>query len=250
MLHRSLRESFRILVRFDSLHEAVAFLRDGRNRDYQTKDELLLAFVEAYQTEGVPHRLAPLLLGALQPGLRRLFHRHARRWPSLEDAELWTQITVSFLEVASSYNIRRRPHRVAKNLLMDTLRRTLRWLQVHHGPRRTSLRRRAEKRASIEGMIAMRFAQALVRLGVVSGVDAAILLATRVAETSLPALARQRGASYETLRKRRQRAESTIRRHLQSLARRIAFRDGVDPGSISLAEALEEMMRDVPRAGG
>ncbi len=127
MLYHSLRESCEVLVRFASLQDAVAFLRDGTNEDYHTKDALLRALVEAYQAEGVPHRSAQFLLGALQPGLSHLYHQQAGRWPGLEDAELWGQIAASFLEVVSSYRLSRRPHRIAKNLLMDTLRRTLRW---------------------------------------------------------------------------------------------------------------------------
>jgi hypothetical protein len=249
-LHHSLKGSCEVLRRFPSLQDAVAFLRDGASGDYQTKDALLRAFVEAYQRDGNPHRPALLLLGALQPGLSHLFHQHAGRWPGLEDAELWAQITVSLLEVAASYSIARRPHRVAKNLLLDTLRRTLRWLHAHHGQPKTPRPRRADDEVSIEMIEAMPYIQALVRRGVLDGEDAAILLATRIVGERLPALARQRGVSYEALRKRRQRAERAIWEHLQAAVRRIAQRDGLNPSSVSLAEALEEVMRDVPRGGG
>ena len=248
-LHRSLQASCEVLVRFPSLKEAVAFLRDSTNGDYQTKDALLRAFVEAYQVESGPHRSAQLLLGVLQPGLSHLFHQHAGRWAGLEDAELWGQITASFLEVVRSYNLSRRPHRVAKNLLMDTLRRTLRWLHAYHDPPKARPPRRVKDGLSVEMLDAMRYMQALVRLGVVSGEDAAILLATRVVGKRLPVLARHRGIGYEAIRKRRQRAERTIQQHLQVLVRRIAQRDGLAPTSIPLAEALEEMMHDVPRTG-
>ncbi len=99
-LHRSLLGLCGALGRFASLQDAVAFLRDGTNGDYQTKDALLRAFVEEYQANGTAYPLAFLLLGALQPGLSHLFHQHAGRWPGLQDAELWAQMTVSFLEVA------------------------------------------------------------------------------------------------------------------------------------------------------
>ena len=89
-----------------------------------------------------------------------------------------------------------------------------------------------------------------MRLRVPDGEDAAILLATRIVSERLPALARQRGASYEALRKRRQRAERAIWQHLQAAVSRIAQREGLDPRSVSLAEALREVMDDVPRAGG
>ncbi len=77
--------------------------------------------------------------------------------------------------------------------------------------------------------------------------DAAILLATRIMGERLPAVARQRGASYEALRKRRQRAERAIREYLKAAVARIARRDGLVPSSISLAEALEELLADVSR---
>jgi len=234
---------------FASLQEAVAFLRDSTNEDYHTKDALLRAFVEAYQAEGAPHRSAQLLLGALKPGLSHLFHQQAGQWPGLEDAELWGQIAASFLEVVSSYRLSRRPHRIAKNLLMDTLRRTLRWLHVHHGHRVPRRPRRGTGDGAIDVTEAMPYVQALVRDGVVSGEDAAILLATRIVGDRLPALARQRGASYEAMRKRRQRAERAIWAHLQTAVARIARRDGLAPSSVSLAEALEEVLRDVSRSG-
>lgn len=49
---------------------------------------------------------------------------------------------------------------------------------------------------------AMPFIRALVRLRVLNGEEAAILLATRIAGEWLSALARQRGVGYEALRKR------------------------------------------------
>ncbi len=248
VLHRSLQASCEILARFASLREAVALLRDGTNEDYQTKDALLRAFVEAYQAEGVPHRSAQLLLGALQPGLGHLFHQQAGCWPGLEDAELWGQIAASFLEVASSYRLSRRPHRIAKNLLMDTLRRTLRWLHVHHGHKAPPRPRRATVGGAIDVAEAMPYVQAMVRGGIVNGGDAAILLATRVIGERLPVLARKRGRSYEALRKRRQRAEQAIRRHLRAGTQQIAQRDGLNPDSVPLAEALEDVIRDVPQA--
>jgi hypothetical protein len=226
----------------------VTFLRDGTNQDYQTKDALLRAFLEAYQAESGRHRPAHLLLGILQPGLSRLFYQHAGRWPGLEGAELWGQIVVSFLEVASSYSLKRRPRRIAKNLLMDTLRRTLRWLHAQHG-RPTSLQpRRVTGDCAVEVAEAMPYAQALVRDGIVNGEDAAILLATRIVGERLPVLARKRGRSYETLRKRRQRAQHAIRQHLRTTIQQIAQRDGVDPDSIPLSEALEDVIRNVPHA--
>ncbi len=248
MLYRSLRESCEILARFASLQDAVAFLRDGTNEDYHTKDALLRTFVEAYQAESAPHRSAQLLLGALQPGLSHLFHQQARRWPGLEDAELWGQIAASFLEVVSSYPLSRRPHRIAKNLLMDTLRRTLRWLHAHHGQQVPPRSRRVTGDGAVDVTEAMPYVQALVRSGVVSGEDAAILLATRVIGERLPLLAHKRGRSYETLRKRRQRAERAIRRHLRGAILQIAHREGLALHSVPLAEALEDVMRDVPQS--
>ncbi len=118
-VYRALQDVCEVLGRFASLHEAVAFLRDSANGDYQTKDALLRAFLKVYQADGAPDRLALLLLGALRPGLSHVFHQHAGRWPRLEDAELWGQITVSFLEVAASYNLARRPHRVAAQRLVS-----------------------------------------------------------------------------------------------------------------------------------
>ncbi len=96
---------------------------------------------------------------------------------------------------------------------------------------------------------AMPYLQALVRGGVLDNEDATILLATRIVGDRLPALARQRGASYEAMRKRRQRAERAIWAHLQAAVSRIARRDGLAPSSVSLAEALEEVLRDVSGSG-
>lgn len=247
-LYRSLRESCKVLARFASLQEAVELLRDGTNQDYETKDALLRAFLEVYQAEGVRRRSAQLLLGALQPGLSHLFHQQAGRWPGLEDAELWGQIAASFLEVASSHPLGRRPHRIAKNLLMDTLRRTLRWLHMDHGHPASRRPSRGTGDDAIEMTEAMPYVLGLVRAGVVNGEDAAILLATRVIGECLPVLAQKRGRSYEALRKRRQRAEQAIRRHLRGAILQIAQRDGLDPNSVPLAEALEDAIRDVPHS--
>lgn len=244
ILYDSLKGTSEVLTRFSSLEEAVRFLHDRTSGDYPAKDAILRGFVETYQRTN-PHRPGLLLLGALGPGLSHLFHQHAGRWPNLEDAELWAQITASFLEVAASYNLVRRPHRVAKNLLLDTLRRTLRWLHAHHGQAKALGGRRVSVDVTIEMIEAMPYLQALVRRGVLDDEDAAILLATRIVGERLPTVARQRGASYEALRKRRQRAERAIWDYLQVGVSRVARRDGLDPRSVSPAEALEEMLRDV-----
>lgn len=185
-----------------------------------------------------------------QPRTRRRVRQLAWHPRSYHNAELWGQIAASFLEVVSSYRLNRRPHRIAKNLLMDTLRRTLRWLHVHYGRPTSPRPQRATGDGVIEITEALPYVQALVRGGVVSGEDAAILLATRIIGEHLPALAQKRGRSYEALRKRRQRAEQAIRRHLRGAILRIARRDGLDPDSVPLAEALEDMMRGVPHSRG
>jgi hypothetical protein len=241
-----LKDSSDVLARFSSLQEAVKFLHDRTSGDYAAKDALLRGFVEAYQRAN-PHRPGLLLLGAFGPGLSHLFHQQVGRWPGLEAAELWAQITESFLEVASSYNFTRRPHRVAKNLILDTLRRTLRWLHAHHGQAKAPRVVPATDKVSIEMIEAMPYLQVFVRRKVLTGEEAAILLATRVVGERLPDMARQRGVSYEALRKRRQRAERAIREYLQTVADRIARRERLDPRSVSLAEALQEVLGEAER---
>ena len=112
------------------------------------------------------------------------------------------------------YPLARRRRRVAANLLLDTMHRTLvelgresAWLSVRSvaSVERQSGRAPEEIDADVDALL-----DGAVGAGAVSAEEAELILASRIDGRELADLARTAGVSYNTMKLRRQRAERRL----------------------------------------
>jgi hypothetical protein len=125
--------------------------------------------------------------------------------------ELWSALLACAWERIRTYPVERRPRRVAANVLLDSLRGTLAALSsARPDPalRVGSLPHSVEAVPAPAGVDAL--LDAAVRAGAVSRDEAELVLATRVDDVPLSALARSHGVSFDTLKHRRGRAERRL----------------------------------------
>jgi len=166
---------------------------------------VLRALVSAAPSEPFAART---VLQALLPGLktvsRRLF------WTGSPRAEVWQLLLAIAWEGIVTYPLTRRPSRIAANLLLDTLHSALTQL-ARERPNLVQLTGRAlpapacSPDGDVDGLLAR-----AVALGVVSAADAELVLETRIDGRELADAARARGAPYNTVKVRRQRAERRL----------------------------------------
>lgn len=195
------------LARFADAAALVSFLHGAA--PYEQKDAVLLALLSRARFEPLAGRVA---LEAIRPGLLGLLARLPRH-----DDETHEQAQALILAAAwqriRRYPVERRPRRVAANLLLDTLHETTRALREPARDAADTLpwSALAEQTAEAEGEDVDGDVEELmrraVRAGALSGTEAELVLASRIDGVSLHDLARRTGASYNTIKLRRQRAE-------------------------------------------
>lgn len=188
------------LIRFLQSREA------GRD-----KDAVLRALLAQSRVDPLAGRV---VLQALGPGLKGVAKRIFLDADDVE--QLWQLLLASAWEQIRTYPLERRPHRIAANLLLDSMRATLSELARERG-------RRAELPASpvvphaaaatpapdVETVLAR-----AVAAGAISAAEAELILRTRIDEQPLASVAREFGVSYNVLRVRLQRAERRLLLHL------------------------------------
>jgi DNA-directed RNA polymerase specialized sigma24 family protein len=175
------------------------------------KDHLLLPLVRIARDEPLAARL---VLQALLPGFKaiagRVLHDRSERddlWELLL-AHAWTQIR--------RYPLERRPRRIAANLLLDTLNRTMRDLKLERSRRRHEVskssavaRQARDQRAKVLPMLV-----AAVKAEAISSFEARLIFAVRIEQCPLAEIAAEERLAYNVLRVRLQRAERRLLLHL------------------------------------
>ncbi|MFH1690267.1 MAG: hypothetical protein ABIE42_08520 [Candidatus Eisenbacteria bacterium] len=171
-----------------------------------------------------------VLLEIFWPGLSSMAYRK-RYWeddPEYGPEELWQNIALTFLQVVCRIDLARRPARLVQKIMNDTnhhlyqlykrrWKRTNRELGLDEdefdwlcggvdGIGLEVLYRREELEQQFKRLREHRDA------GRITDADFLLLLATRVNGLSLAEYARDAGLNYEVAKKRRQRAETAIRR--------------------------------------
>jgi DNA-directed RNA polymerase specialized sigma24 family protein len=198
-----------VLAAFASPAALIRFLH-SRERGTD-KDAVLRALLARARTDPLAARV---VLQALRPGLKGLAKRI---FLDADDVEaLWQLLLASAWERIRTYPLERRPHRIAANLLLDTMRATL-----------TELARERSRRGEIPaGPVVPHAAAATpapdvetlleraVAAGAISADEAELILRTRIDEKPLASVAREFGVSYNVLRVRLQRAERRLLLHL------------------------------------
>jgi hypothetical protein len=179
------------------LHPSVGF---------DTRDTALTWLVGRAQTEGGAWLVG--LAGVLLPGIGRRVYPLCRAFPRLAH-DLEAEALAGLLQAVRAW--RCGEDRVATRLVWAAARAAHRLLgrEAAVGEREVSVGLDLEPPARLATHGELVLDQA-VRAGVLSQLDAELIAATRVEEVPLRLLAGRWGASYEALRKRRQRAEAAL----------------------------------------
>jgi DNA-directed RNA polymerase specialized sigma24 family protein len=195
------------LAQFDDPAALVRFMRVPGSR--AEKDAILCALLIWAKHEPAGARV---VLQTIWPGLLRLT---ARIMPDgREREELRSIMYLAVWEGIRDYPVSRRPRRVAANLLLDTMHRTLvelgresAWLAARSstGIERHGHETSDELASDVDSLI-----DEAVRAGAVSAQEAETILESRIDGVELAELARRAGVSYNTMKLRRQRAERRL----------------------------------------
>lgn len=206
------------LSRFDSAPALLGFLHTAPPAE---TDELLSALLALARDDRLAGRF---VLQALLPGLKSQLRRIAHTRDRYD--ELWELLLFYAWEAICSYPLERRPARVAANLLLQVLHDTSREFhrdrrppQVQRAPRQapqtTARPRRLPARCTPRPALRASTLRRALAAGVISHRDASLILRSRVRGVSLQTLAEEANVPYQTLLKRRQRAEDALRRVLR-----------------------------------
>ncbi|MDH5528207.1 MAG: hypothetical protein OEY97_12980 [Nitrospirota bacterium] len=210
------------LRRFGGWAEVLAYMREGTSRDPR-KDDILRPIFRAHR-EGGDARWRTVLLAIFWPGLSSI-HRQKRTWDP-DPEELWQNVLWTFLRVVCRIDTDRRPARLAQKVFYDTFH------NLHEEYRRTWDRTNPERpwddeihalavghgidfdRIALEELRAaeLKTLRAYFRAGDISETDYLLLVGMRVYGESVADYARRARVGYEAAKKRRQRAETTLRR--------------------------------------
>jgi DNA-directed RNA polymerase specialized sigma24 family protein len=189
--------------------DAAALIRFMRTRgSHAEKDAVLCALLVWAKQEPIGARI---VLEAIRPGLLNLSSRIARG--AREREEVWATMLLAIWEGIRCYPLARRPRRVAANLLLDTMHRTLVELG-HESAWRGVWSFSCEKSEGeapqeidrdLDGVL-----DRAIRAGAVSAEEAEVILCSRIDGVELAELAHAAGVSYGAMKMRRQRAERRL----------------------------------------
>ena len=217
-----LREEAPALSAFDTWADVVAFMQ--AERQDPRKDDVLRALFHAH-TQSTDPRFRTILLVLFWTALLSIHHQK-RAWDADPD-ELWQNITWAFLKVLCRIDLTKRPTRLAQKVYNDTIH------HLHDTYRHSWNRAQRETTAEPDRIIELAGAvagvnvadieqrqehqqeltqlRAHVAAGRLSEADYLLVVGTRKYVQSVADYARQNGLDYQVAKKRRQRAEATIR---------------------------------------
>jgi DNA-directed RNA polymerase specialized sigma24 family protein len=196
-----------VLVRLASPLAAIEFMRGPAA--LAEKDAVLCALLRCAKEEP---SAGQIVLEAIRPGLLNLTARITRNARNRE--ELRATLLLAIWDGIRRYPLERRPRRVAANLLLDALHRTLVEADRESTSRSLwsftpleSCERLAPEQidSDVDGML-----DRAVRAGALSPTEAEIILASRIDGVMLAELSSAAGVSYNTMKVRRQRAERRL----------------------------------------
>jgi DNA-directed RNA polymerase specialized sigma24 family protein len=200
---RAARDAEPALSRFVDAVALVRFMR--RPAEPAEKDAVLCSLLAWAKQEPVGGRV---VLETIRPGLLNMA---GRLLSDTRDAEeLWAIICAALWEGIRSYPLHRR-RRVAANLLLDTMHRTLvvlgresEWRSMWVGfDRKTPAPEVVD--GDVEALL-----DGAVRACAISAQEAEVICASRIDGVPVADLARSAGVSYNTMKLRRQRAERRL----------------------------------------
>jgi hypothetical protein len=213
------------VARFADCRALVAFFH-GAGGNHADKDLVLAAIVRAHARDRDP-RWRSVLLAAFWPGLESLLVRRSH-WDQDPD-EVWQDLMITFLEVLCRLDPAKRSDRFAQKIVNDTAHRLhdryeRRWrlqapetaMSMKELPRRADPRCTPERLdASIDLRELQERGTALLQrhreAGTIDDTDMAILVGTRLQGLTVADMAGRLGMTFDCAKKRRQRAEASIR---------------------------------------
>ena len=188
-----------VLARWDLLTLRRALVASSTSFD--ERDGLLAALLRIGARDEHA-RLA--VLACLLPGLRRAVRRFGS---GLEPDDAWAELIAAMWRLMGSYDLGRRPERIAANLLWDVTGALRKAVRVESTALGLLLRATGDRPVRLEPEPATTVLAPAVEAGVVSVLDASLIEATRLHGMELCHAASLLGLSYEAAKKRRRRAE-------------------------------------------
>jgi len=185
---RRWRASEPALARHPSAQALIGLLHG--HASYASKDELLIALLRLARSEPLAGRV---VLQALLPGLKRLARQLL--FEAGEREEVWELLLANAWEQICCYPLARRPRRIAANILLDTLRPTLRELKRQRRQRSESTVEAAPASPPTDADVDVDLLLAeAVAAGAVSPLEAEAILAVRIDGDPLATVAVRLGA--------------------------------------------------------
>jgi DNA-directed RNA polymerase specialized sigma24 family protein len=178
-------------------------LRQATNPD--RKDEILAALVRTAARDPLAGRL---LIEALLPGLKVIARRLIAQGRDRE--EVWAAVLAHAWIRIQTYPLSRRPRRIAANILLDTLRLTLRDLDSGRHQDEIPLESIEEAEARPDQVSVDSLVFEAVVEGALSPADAELVVRTRFGGETLAEVAASAAVPYNTVKVRRQRAERRL----------------------------------------
>lgn len=219
---------------FRTWGEVIAFMRGGTSRD-PGKDRVLRPIFQSHAEDADP-RWRTILMAIFWPGLVSI-HFKKRFWDRDPD-ERWQNIVWTFIQVLCRIDVKRRPARLTQKVYNDTVHHLYdEYRRIWHRTKRTTSIEREDLQALSDKEVFEAFAGKVdccvnfaglalreqmeteirrlrehMEAGRISDADFLLLVGTKVYGTSLSDYARGVGMDYQVAKKRRQRAEATIKR--------------------------------------
>jgi hypothetical protein len=220
LLLRRLHQAVPEAARFSTWPELAEFMVAGRPDDPR-RDAILRGLIECRRNGSLLSVWNAAMLLLFWPALLRLF-KGRRDWDP-DEAELWSTIREAFLDSVHGLDLAKRPDRLATKIMGDT-----RWRSCRAYGRRWRSERRRSPDAYVEDVVGdddLNFAAmdlrgwqreelARYRLayerGVISEEDLLLLVATCVYGQSVADYVREHEGTYDSWKKRRQRALEAV----------------------------------------
>lgn len=251
-LYLRIRQRHKALERFTTPQDLVQFLHEQKFQDHQAKDRILQILITEYQ-QREDQTLSSYLLLILLPGLTHLFYQFRGRVKAvgLDVQELWGEIGWLFFQVLKGYETETRPTRTASTIIGRVKNRLRDWCHKVQREREALsiygqevLTQKGLFQSESQDLKLKELVQILLDNEVISKTDLFIILGSRVYGEDLKRLSHTLPFSYESTRKRRQRAEKAIREFLQERMKEYARERGCPVERIALSEVLGWMKKD------
>ena len=212
------------LCGFETWPDVISFMHTTEGEQHATKDEILRCVLRDHQECRDP-RWQTILLVMFWPGLETILWQNRKRNPDIHSR--WQDVVCSFVQAVCRVNVDKRQDRFAAKLFNDTVH-LLR--DQYRRRERQAEREQAVPPSKAAGLVGARRCErletvdledevsalaqrlrGLVGAGHLKEDDLRLVMETRVGGKSLSDVARRTGLDYQTIKKRRQRAEAIIR---------------------------------------